>query len=183
MIPLTNAQSSGEFKTYAYIQAAPNPIGVGQTTYVSVWVDVPMPLASEANDVRRHDYKLTITAPDGTVQTQSWAVIQDTTGVEFASFTPDQVGTYDLKFEYPEQIYTWYDISRTWNGTKFLASTATSTLTVQEDPISGTPDTPLPTEYWARPIFGQNHAWAQLGSHWLGGAQFGVFQMSSYNLW
>ncbi len=179
----TSAQSSGEFATYAYISVAPNPVGVGQSTYVSVWVDVPMPSASEANDVRRHDYKLTITAPDGTVQTQSWAVIQDTTGVESTSFTPDQVGTYDLKFEYPQQIYTWYDVNRSWNGTKFLASSASETLTVQEDPISSTPDTPLPSEYWARPIYGENHAWAQLGSHWLGGSQFGVFQMASYNLW
>lgn len=181
--PLINAQTSGEFATYAYISVAPDPIGVGQTTYISIWVDVPLPSASEANDVRRHDYKLTITAPDGTVQTQSWAVIKDTTGVEFTPFTPTQVGTYDLKFEYPGQIYTWYDISRTWNGTKFLASSATTTLTVQQEPLSASPDIPLPTEYWSRPIFGQNHAWTTLGSHWLGGAQFGVFQMASYNLW
>ena len=182
-MPLANAQRSGEFATYAYISVAANPIGVGQTAYISVWVDVPLPSASEANDVRRHDYKLTITAPDGTVTTQSWDVVRDTTGVEFTPFTPTQVGTYDLKFEYPEQVYTWYSINSNWNGTKFLASTASTTLTVQEDPISATPDTPLPTEYWSRPIYGTNHAWAQLGSHWLGGAQFGVFQMASYNLW
>ncbi len=182
-IPLINAQSSGEFATYAYISAAPNPIGLGQTTYISVWVDVPLPSASEANDIRRHDYKLTITAPDGTTEVKTWAIIWDTTGVEFTSYTPTQLGTYELKFEYPGQIYTWGSINRAWNNTKFLASTASTTLTVQQDPISGTPETPLPSEYWARPIYGQNHAWAQLGSHWLGGAQFGVFQMASYNLW
>ena len=110
-MPLANAQQSGEFATYAYISVAPNPIGVGQTAYISVWVDVPLPSASEANDVRRHDYKLTITAPDGTVTTQSWDVVRDTTGVEFTPFTPTQVGTYDLKFEYPGQVYTWYSIS------------------------------------------------------------------------
>jgi hypothetical protein len=183
IIPQANSQVSGEYATYAYINLAPNPIGVGQTTYFSIWVDVPMPSASEANDVRRHDYKLTITAPDGTVQTESWAVVKDTTGVESGPFTPTQVGTYTFKFEYPGQIYDWYSISRTWNGTKFLASSATATLTVQQDPIAMTPDVPLPSEYWARPIYGQNHDWASLGSNWLVGAQFGVFQMASYNLW
>jgi hypothetical protein len=184
-VPLlpANAQTSGEFATYAYMSVAPNPVGVGQSTYFSIWVDVPMPSASEANDVRRHDYKLTITAPDGTIETKSWAVIKDTTGVESSSFTPTQIGTYTLKFDYPGQIYTWGSISAAWNNTKFLASSATTTLTVQQDPITATPDIPLPTEYWTRPVFGQNHAWAQLGSHWLGGAQFGVFQMASYNLW
>ncbi|MCW3983345.1 MAG: PQQ-binding-like beta-propeller repeat protein [Candidatus Bathyarchaeota archaeon] len=181
--PLANAQSSGEFATYAYISVAPNPIGVGQTTYISVWVDVPLPSATEANDVRRHNYKLTITAPDNTTEVKTWNIIWDTTGVEFTSFTPTQLGTYTLKFEYPGQTYTWGSISAAWNNTKFLASSASTTLTVQEEPISGTPVTPLPTEYWSRPIFGQNHAWAQLGSHWLWGAQFGVFQMASYNLW
>ena len=182
-MPMANAQTSGEFATYAYINVAPDPVGVGQATYFSIWVDVPLPSASEANDVRRHDYKLTITAPDGTVQTQTWAVIKDTTGVESASFAPNQVGTYTLKFDYPGQIYTWYDINRAWNGTKFLASSATTTLTVQQDPISASPAIPLPTEYWNRPVYAQNHDWATLGSHWLGGAQFGVFQMASYNLW
>ena len=181
--PKTAAQSSGEMTTYAYLNIAPNPVGVGQTAYISMWVDVPMPLATEANDVRRHDYKLTITAPDGHVTTQTWDVVKDTTGVEFTPFTPNQVGTYDVKFEYPDQIYTWYDVSRTWNGTKFLASSAEATLTVQEDPIGSTSPIPLPTEYWTRPIYGQNHMWSTLGSHWLGGNYLGAFQMSSYNLW
>ncbi len=181
--PQATAQSSGEFTTYAYVNIAPNPIGVGQTTYISMWVDVPLPSASEANDVRRHDYKLTITAPDGKVTTQTWDVIKDTTGVEFTPFTPDQVGNYTVKFEYPDQIYTWYDVSHSWNGTKFLASSAEETLIVQEDPIVASPDIPLPTEYWTRPIYGQNHIWSSIGSHWLGGSYLGVFQMSSYNLW
>ena len=60
-----NAQSSGEMASYAYLSIEPNPVGVGQTTYVAMWVDFPMPGATEANSIRRHDYKLTITAPDG----------------------------------------------------------------------------------------------------------------------
>jgi len=31
-LPPANAQTSGEFATYAYISVAPNPVGVGQST-------------------------------------------------------------------------------------------------------------------------------------------------------
>jgi len=181
----TSAQVSGEMASYAYIAVAPDPVGVGQTTYISMLVDVPLPGASEANDVRRHNYKLTITAPNGDTETKTWDIIWDTTGVQFTSYTPNQVGTYTLKFEYPGQIYTWGSISAAYNNTKFLAASATTTLTVQEAPISVTPDTPLPTEYWTRPIYGQNHIWSTIASHWLGSGsnQFGLFQQSGYNLW
>jgi hypothetical protein len=181
----TSAQVSGEMASYAYIAVAPDPVGVGQTTYISMLVDVPLPGASEANDVRRHNYKLTITAPNGDTETKSWDIIWDTTGVQFTSYTPTQVGTYTLKFEYPGQVYTWGSINAAYNNTKFLAASATTTLTVQEAPISATPDTPLPTEYWTRPIYGQNHIWSTIGSHWLGSGsnQFGLFQQSGYNLW
>ena len=63
--------------------------------------------ASEANDIRRHDYQLIITAPDGTTETKSWARIADTTGVQSTSFTPTMIGTYNFTFNYPDQKYTW----------------------------------------------------------------------------
>ena len=53
-------------KSYAYVSAAPNPVGNGQPVYVYMWVDIPLSGALVTNDIRRHDYKLTITQPDGT---------------------------------------------------------------------------------------------------------------------
>ncbi len=64
--PLASAQTSGQMVSFAYLIVEPNPVGVGQTTYIAMMVDVPLPSASEANDIRRHDYQLVITAPDGT---------------------------------------------------------------------------------------------------------------------
>jgi len=61
--------------SYAYIAPAPNPVGVGQTEFVVMWVDTPLPSASVMNDIRRHDYKLTITAPDGTEEIRTWDVV------------------------------------------------------------------------------------------------------------
>ena len=42
---------------------------------------------------------------------------------------------------------------------------------------------PLPTEYWTRPIYGENDNWYTIASHWLGGNYLGTFQQSSLNLW
>jgi len=182
----TAAQTSGQMTSYAYLIVEPNPVGVGQTTYIAMIVDVPLPSASEANDIRRHDYTLTITAPDGTVETKSWARVADTTGVQSTSFTPDQVGTYTFTFNYPDQKYTWTTAqggSAAYANVTFLATSATATLTVQQDPVAATPDSPLPTEYWARPIYGEDYNWYTMGSHWLAGNFLGTFQQGGQSLW
>ncbi len=184
-VPPADAQSSGEMKSYAFVTVAPNPIGVNQQVYVSMWVDIPVFGATEANNIRRHNYKLIITDPDGVTETKKWDVIADTTGVQSTSFTPTKIGSYTLTFEYPEQIYTWNSTAteQRWYGLKYLAANATTTLTVQQEPVNPTPGTPLPDEYWSRPIFGQNSNWYVIASHWLSGSYLGSFQQGGYNLW
>jgi hypothetical protein len=187
IINSANAQSSGEMTSYAFIDVAPSPIGVGQTAYISIWVDIALPQSLITNDIRRHDYTLTITKPDETTETKHWDVIADSTGIQFLSYTPDKVGNYTFKFDYGGQTYTWNDTAamRAWTGVKFLPASKTSTLTVQQDPIPNPLGSyPLPTEYWTRPIEGQNTNWWTISSNWLRGAQFGTFQMTAnYNLW
>jgi outer membrane protein assembly factor BamB len=185
--PLASGQTSGQMSSYAYLIVEPNPVGVGQTTYIAMIVDVPLPSASEANDIRRHNYQLIITAPDGTNQTKSWDRVADTTGVQSTSFTPDQVGTYTFTFNYPDQNYTWTTGAQGGNaaylGVIFLAASATATLTVQQDAVAATSDSPLPTEYWTRPIYGEDYNWYIMGSHWLAGNFLGTFQQSGQSLW
>jgi hypothetical protein len=130
-----------------------------------MWVDVALPGATLTNDIRRHDYSLTITAPDGTTETQNWPVIDDATGVQFLRYTPKQAGNYTFFFNYPQQTYTW---SGTYQGDIFTASNRTRTLTVTEEPIpEGLNSYPLPTEYWTRPIEEQNTYWYSIASNWL----------------
>jgi outer membrane protein assembly factor BamB len=185
LMPTTNAQKSGEVGSFAYIAVEPNPVGVGQTTYIAMWVDGPLPDTSESNNIRRYDYKLVITAPDGTTETKTWAVVADTTGVQSTSYTPNQVGTYTFTFSYPGQTYTWNATAaqQLAYGLKFLAASATETLTVQQDVITQTGNSGLPTEYWSRPIYGENDNWYTIASHWLGGNYLGTFQQSNLNLW
>src|SRR3989304_3410840 len=105
-LPVANAHSDGtvwNFPSYAYLVASPNPAGKGQKVSIVMWVDYPLPSAAVTNDIRRHDYTLTITKPDGKTVTQKWDVLYDTTGIQYYSYTPDIVGTYNLKFEYAGQ--------------------------------------------------------------------------------
>jgi hypothetical protein len=136
-----------------------------------MWVDLPMPSAAITNDIRRHDYKLTITKPDGATEVKQWAVVDDSTGVQWLSYTPDQVGDYKMKFDYAGQVYTW---SGTYQNDIFMSASANKTLTVQAEQLQEPTRTyPLPTEYWTRPIEGQNTDWFSIASNWLRGPYIG----------
>ncbi|HLN88851.1 MAG TPA: PQQ-binding-like beta-propeller repeat protein, partial [Candidatus Binatia bacterium] len=128
-----------------------------------------------ANNVRRNNYQLTITGPDGKVSTQTFAYISDPTGIQSYYFTPDQVGNYTLKFDYPQQTYVWNSTNTpglsaansAYYGDVFTPSSSTLTITVQDTPIDS-PITPsLPTAYWTYPIYGENYNWYTIASNWL----------------
>jgi len=206
MILLPNASAHDpvwKIPTYAYINAAPNPVGVGQQTTIVVWIDKVLDGASVTNNIRFEDYKLTITKPDGKVETITWDIVTDTTSSAYTLYTPDQVGNYTLFFEFPGLTYKWTEpVTNLWGVTApsayindvFLASNATTILAVQEDPIENIASTALPTEYWTRPVYGENTNWYTVSSNWLstaGGTQYGdqsvqpdgVAPSSSHIMW
>ena len=110
-----------------------------------------------------------ITDPDGVNTTQTWAVVSDTTGVQAYAFTPNKVGTYTLSFTYPGQVHTW---SGAYEGDYYMPASAVRTLEVTQEQVKGvTPGANLPTEYWSRPINGQNNNWYTIASNWLNAPQ------------
>jgi len=154
-----------EINSFAYIVAAPNPTGVGEYVSICMWVDTPLPSAAVVNDIRRYDYTLTITDPDGKNETKHWDVISDTTGIQYFQYSPAKAGLYTLKFEYEGQTYTW---SGSYNNDVFLPASKTTTFTAQEEPLpQPIASYPLPKEYWTRPIEGQNTDWYSISSNWL----------------
>src|SRR4030042_1605573 len=165
-LPAANAHTPAwEIPSFAYIVAQPDPIGVSQPVKIYMWVDIPMPMAAATNDIRRTGYKLTITAPNGQTEVKDWPIVYDSTGVQFYSYTPSQVGTYTFKFDYAGQNYTW---SGTYQNEMFLPASKTTTVTVQEEALEEPVlSYPLPTEYWTRPIEGQNTDWWSISSNWL----------------
>ena len=92
--------------TYAYIWASPNPDGVAQTVSVYMWLTNYYYGAQQSNDLRFHNYELSITDPDGHVTTQTFATIIDTTSNQHTSFVPTVAGTYNLTFTFPGQVYS-----------------------------------------------------------------------------
>ncbi len=203
-LPAANAHTPAwSIPTYAYIVTEPNPIGVGQTVHIYMWLDAvygaaggtsaaigtngsTASVALLSNSYRFHNFKLTITDPNGTTTTQTFDVISDPTSSTYTLFTPDKAGTYTLKFDFPGQVYgengNGYEKSPLM-GDKYEASSATTTLTVQEEQIpAAITSYPLPTEYWTRPIYGENTDWWTISSDWLGSGSPppGGFSASGY---
>ncbi len=167
--------------TYAYINVSPNPVGVGQGVNVLMWLDKTFdPAIALTNDWRFHNYNLTIIKPDGSTEEHDFPVVTDTTSSQFFAYTPQAAGNYTFIFNFPGQAYNTYSHnpnSVLVNDT-YLPSNATTTLIVQNEALPN-PITsyPLPTEYWARPIYGENTDWWTLSSNWLGtgAAGYGVW--------
>src|SRR5665648_46782 len=171
LIPTASAHSPPwEIPTFAHIFVSINPIGVGQTTHIYLFLTPTYADTLMTNNYRFHNYQLTITAPDGEVTTKTFDVIEDTTSNQGYSFTPDQVGTYNLTFNFPGQVINDYPHSSTsaYTNDTYAPSSASTTLTVQEESIQYQSLTPIPTEYWARPVYGENTIWFSIASNWLG---------------
>lgn len=159
-----------------------------------MWNDRSLQGGDLTNLARHSGYQLTITKPDGTNETKTWGVIMDTTAAQFYQYTPTTTGTYSFQFYYLGLVYTWKDISaqQVWTNDTFLpALSKPIMLTVQDEAISSAKTSyPLPSEYWTRPIEGQNTDWCQISSNWLAGAQIfyniqpdGIGHGSAHVMW
>jgi hypothetical protein len=143
-------------ETRAFLVVNPNPTGVGQSVDVTVWLD---PIPPTPVDIF-HGFQIIITKPD-----ESSDIIGPLTsslvGSKYFVFTPDRVGKYYLQLTYPGESFG--------NGTEYYmpATSPKTELVVQQQPIPDYPDTPLPTDYWARPINGMNRQWGPISGNWL----------------
>jgi outer membrane protein assembly factor BamB len=163
--------------TYAYVAASPNPVGVNQQVFIVMWIDKVPPTAGGIGGDRWTDYTVEITKPDGTTETLG-PFYSDSTSSAYTLYTPDQIGTYNLFFNYPGQTLSLYNPTNGVPGLPsdsvgdiYLGSSATATLTVQQEQIQPVEDYPLPTGYWTRPIDGANSQWACIASNYLGSPQ------------
>ncbi len=159
--------------TYAYIVVSPNPIGVGQQAFIIMWLDKPPPTAAGTGGDRWRDYTVEITKPDGTKQTIG-PLNSDATSSTYSLFTPTMPGVYTFVFKFPGQVASLYgptgiagDRTSVFINDTYLPSSATTTVTVQQAPVTEPPTYPLPTEYWTRPIEGENTAWASIASNYI----------------
>ncbi len=162
--------------TYAYLTVTPNPIGVGQTAFLSFFLDKTPPTANAQFGDRFEGFKVTVTKPDGATEDlplggQSRS---DAVGGSWASYTPTSVGSYTFVFSYPGQTIKGENPSGTGQGIAYIgdyfmpSTSAPITLTVTNEQVQNPPSVPLPTGYWARPIPAMNLEWYKLAGNWLG---------------
>jgi hypothetical protein len=159
--------------TFAFISASPNPVQVNNPTLITYLVNKPNPLAT-IRENHFTGFTVTITKPDGTIDTKS-GLSADATSTGYFSYTPNQVGTYSLQVTFPGQWANSSAGDMTFFGPVFVdterwfkPSTSTKVaLVVQEEPVPGYPDVPLPTDYWTRPIYSENKGWWQISDNWL----------------
>ena len=166
-LPIVSAQQK-EVPTYAFVSVAPNPVGVGQTTTVLMWIDkVPPLLTAEGSWAAVWSgYTLTITKPNGAIETRGPST-SDPVAYAYTQFTPDQVGTYTFQFSFAGEQVTGAHLGMPLDNYYLPSTSSKVELVVQQDAITSLPQTPLPTEYWSRPINAQNHEWYQISGNWL----------------
>jgi len=150
---------------YLKVHAEPNPVGVGQPVYLSLFFTKPLPIIGATGGGSLYtDLTINLVFPDNTNQTFGPYTSDTTGGVGGIEFTPEVAGNYTAQAFYKGQTITngilSYDILPT--------QSEPVTFTVQTEPIPGTPMVPLPVEYWSRPIYSTNFAWSQLGGNWWG---------------
>src|SRR5512136_2367313 len=80
---------------YAYLSTRPNPIGVGQTLLVNVWITPGVFVGNYFTG-----FKVTITKPDGTDEI---VILNSYHGdaTSWFEFVPTTIGTYKFKFDFP----------------------------------------------------------------------------------
>jgi hypothetical protein len=168
-VPLhqASAQTTGT-KTYPLIETMPATIGVGQE--VLVRTGILQQLGSV--DFGWTGITVTVIKPDNTTQTYG-PFTTDSTGSTFFTIVPDQIGTYKLRTNFPEQpcpttFFSYESNSLFLQGQTMLASTSYYVnLTVTQAPAPDYPNHALPTEYWSRPIDPQLMSWATIAGNWV----------------
>jgi hypothetical protein len=154
------AQAPTTRKSYPFIDAVPNPVGVGEQVLIRTGILMPLGNVTEGwNNVT-----VTVVKPDNTTQTLG-PFRTDSTGATFTTYIPDEVGTYKFTTNFPQQRVpsTFLDLE---SGTLVIAGTViqagtseTIDLIVQSEPLPAYPGHALPSEYWSRPIDPQLREW------------------------
>ena len=144
----------------AHMSFRPNPVGLGQTFLVNLWT-TPAVAAT-----RNHpNYTVTITKPDETVDVLTMPSYKADATAWF-EYIADQVGEWKLRFYFPG---TYFNGTRTTQSAYYSStSTAEQTLTVQQNIVYSWPESPLPTDYWTRPVHVENREWWAISGNWPG---------------
>jgi outer membrane protein assembly factor BamB len=174
IVAMPNAKAQTDYrtkKTYAMCGLMPNPVGVGQE--VLVWVAITDYVQNQSCGWT--GLTVTVTKPDGSTElldNNGAGFRTDATGSTGTVYVPDTAGNYTFQTHFPQQWFNWtsppmFDPEIYGNILYLASDSAKVTLVVQDEPIPDYPATPLPTEYWTRPINAQLYTWNTISANWL----------------
>ncbi len=171
--------------TFLYVNAAPSPVGVGQTVYITLFFTKPVTLLNYNNFINAGaaltGLKINVIKPDGTNMTLGPYTTDTSAGVPAVNWVPTVVGNYTFQGIFPGQSLGT-DLS---SGITYAVNPSISppvTITVQSSPIPYFANTPLPTSYWTTPIYASNYQWAQaVGGNWYGLGRPGFDNTGGYD--
>jgi hypothetical protein len=176
----SNAQQDFTVNVKAFLSGRPTTIGVGQEYLINVWMS-PAPGANR----QYHGYSISVTDPNG----KSTTFTLDSYPADGTNWCPwvfEQVGDWTITFDYPGEYFApgrYIDgelTTATTGGTVYAdgvtikpASARVLTVHVQSDIVPSWPESPLPTDYWTRPINEVNREWWPIigGYPWFGPAK------------
>jgi hypothetical protein len=185
-LPIVSAHDPAwQIPVIAYAVVTPDPVGVGQQALIVFWPNF-YPITAVGAYGDRYTWNVEITDPSGAKQTIG-PITSDPVGGGWTTFTPNQVGTYTIVAILEEHLLTGKPTPPEGaRSTEYIGDTVLGDssepyiLTVQQDPIEAWQETPLPTEYWTRPINDMNRDWYVLAGNWLAGAAQNVGPTSSF---
>jgi outer membrane protein assembly factor BamB len=165
-----DATASG---TKMFLSFRPNPIGVNQLLLINMWCN---PALASNQRYFPKAYVLTITKPDGTKDVLTLDSEPATTAT-WMEYVPDQAGEWTLKVDFlgcyfpAGRYYNGYVVtnsSGTLYGSAYYppCSTEEQVLTVQQDYVLSWPPSPLPTDYWTRPVSPEHREWWPILGSW-----------------
>jgi hypothetical protein len=164
-IPSANAQ--GSQRTYPFIDATPNPVGVGEQCLIRIGISQALGLVDQGWE----GLMVEMTDPDEHTTTLGPYRTDSTGGTAFVHVF-DEVGTYQIRLHFPEQTvqtsFMDYERGAFMPAGKVLEESYTDWMdvVVTEEANPSYPDQPLPAEYWTRPIDPQLRMWCFVAGNW-----------------
>ena len=168
-----------EYETIAHLSFRPNPVGLDQPILVNIWMQPPIHVSHYLKEA----FLVTFTSPDGNTITVGPMDSYKGDATAWFEYTFNQIGTWKIKFDflgayYPAGNYTVPGGTTSAQRGKDTimdfplsiyykpSSDGPYDLVVQEEQVLSWPPSPLPTDYWTRPISPENReCWPILGSY------------------
>jgi hypothetical protein len=185
LLPSVDAAYQTYYLDMAYVSVAPNTVGVGQNVIIAFWCDKLPPTAlGDYGD--RWTFDVNIIKPDGTNDTIT-NIESDPVGAGYTNYVPADTGNYTIQAIMQKHVidggqsrglvppqgagwwpsgsppnYTSSSVPSGWRPEGVVFEAALSepvTLTVTTEQIQRYAETPLPNDYWTRPVYDINRGW------------------------